>query len=178
MMRRTPLRRYTGLRASTARSRRRAALAQGGMSAPLALVLAAECTVAQAARICGCDPDALELAARTAWRTAVMTRDGWRCQNCLRRATDCQHRIRRGIGGTANPAIAFGLANGVALCRPCHDLADRMRDEGMHQRGFRLDTDQDPELVPIVTPTPSGLVRVWLGADGSRSYVAPEGVAA
>lgn len=164
-MKRTALRRRAGL------SRKPPAPATG-MSAPLAMVLAAEATVAQAARIHGVDPDALE---RLAWETvkaAVMERDGYRCQYSGVPATDVQHRVARGMGGTADPKIAFGMANLVAMSREAHELAEK-RGERMNRYGYWLRRTQDPELEPVITFTPSGWVPVWLTSGGGRSYEPP-----
>lgn len=143
------------------------------MTAPLALVLSGEATVAQAARMHGCDPDRLEIFARVTVRAAVLARDGFRCQNCLRLAFDVKRRLRPGIDDRGDPKVVFGLSNVICLCAKCSDLADQ-RDEGMHLRGFQLKTGQDPATVPIVTPTPSGPVRAWLLPAGGRSYIPPE----
>lgn len=151
---------------------------RGAARAALAEVLACRATVAEAARIYGCSRAALEKACREAFRHAVMKRDGWMCQNCPALADDVQHRIRRGMGGTSDPRIAFGMCNGVALCRRCHDRCERKRDAEMHAHGFWLETAQDPAAEPVVALTASGRVRHWPLADGTYSLTSPAGRAA
>lgn len=159
-------------------SRGRVPAPRGARAAALSEVLACRATVAEASRVYGCSRQALEEACRKAVQVAVMKRDGWTCQNCGHAACDVQHRIRRGMGGTSDPRIAFGMCNLVALCRPCHDKAERKRDAEMHANGFWLETDQDPAAEPVAALTPSGRVLRWPLADGTYSVTAPEGVAA
>jgi len=147
--------------------------AAGRMTAAVADVTAGRATVAEAAAAHDCDPGDLETMARVTVRAAVLERDGWRCASCLRRTVDVRPRLRSAAPlPCADPVIAFGMANHVAACSGCADLADRKRDESMHVRGFWLRRSQDPALVPIVVPNPSGPVRVWLLPDGGRSYSA------
>jgi hypothetical protein len=81
------------------------------------------------------------------------------------------------MGGCSDPKIAFGMCNGISLCRKCHSVAER-RDPLMHALGFWLETTEDPALAPVVVLTRSGRMRRWLTADGGWTADAPEGAAA
>jgi len=143
----------------------------------MAEVFACQATVTEAAQVHGCDRKSLEAACRKAVRIAAMKRDRWTCQNCGRAACDVQHRDARGMGGTSDPAIAFGMANQVSLCRPCHARAEK-RDAEMHANGFWLEPGEDPAAVPVAALTPSGRVERWPLANGKYSATAPKAVAA
>ncbi len=158
---------------------------QGSVRAAVALVLAGETTCAQAARMCGLGENGtakVKVAAAREFRRLVMERDGWECgakaEGCEGAASDVQHRQKKRAGGTSDPLTAFSPVNGAAMCRPCHDRADRGYDEGLHSRGFWLESGEDPALVPLVVATEYGPERRWLLADGSYSLEAPEGTAA
>lgn len=57
-----------------------------------------------------------------AWRNAVLSRDGYRCQMCGRQCA----KTERGLAAhhilpyATNPDARLDLANGVTLCRSCH----------------------------------------------------------
>lgn len=53
-------------------------------------------------------------------RRGALERDEETCQRCSRPATDVHHRKVKGMGGTGDEEVAFGLANLVSLCRECH----------------------------------------------------------
>ena len=151
---------------------------RGAMQAAVSLVLAGECTVAQAARQHDVDPDRLDDQADAEFRRLVLERDSYTCQECGELATEVQHRVARGMGGTANPRIAFGRANGVSMCRRSHRLAEA-RDEGLYARGFWLWQTQDPETVPVKVPGPFGSFQsLWLLPNGEVTGTDPAEAAA
>lgn len=149
----------------------------GSMTAAVALVLAGAATVAQASWDFEVDPERLERQAARAFRRAVMERDDWTCRECGAMATEVQHRVARGMGGTADPRIAFGLANGVALCARSHRLAEK-RDPGLYDRGFWRWQGEDPAEVPITAAAEWGQERLWLLPDGETSRSDPRRAAA
>jgi hypothetical protein len=143
------------------------------MAAAVAMVLAAECTVTQAAREHQVDPGRLDDAAWDGAKLVVLERDGRTCRACGELAVDVHHIIRRGIGGTADPVVAFGTVNLVALCRADHDLC-HAKDPGMYERGFWRWTTETPGVVPVRVPGPFGSYQsLWLLADGEVSVTDP-----
>ena len=145
-------------------------------------MLAGLSTVAQAARDTGADPGAVELLAWDRARQLTLARDGGRCVNCGRPAADVHHRVRRGMGGTDDPVIGFGLANLVSLDRRCHDLCHRLKHtpegSGMHDRGLWLETWQNPALETVTVRSAAGLVRDLYPTAGGDWATTPPGVAA
>lgn len=133
-------------------------------------ILAADITISQGAREIGCHPNYLGRRAWNVAKKAVFSRDDNLCVCCGASAVDVQHRIRRGIGGTRDPRIAYGMSNLIALCRTCHDLAET-RDARMHAMGMWLNTWEDPEAVPVLLRRQA---KRWLSADGRYLYEAPE----
>lgn len=106
-----------------------------------------------------------------AFRFLVMDRDGYRCQRCgTDQHLEVQHRIPRGAGGTSLEHVAFGVANGVTVCRGCHLFVEQWREEAMDQ-GWLITRfgDVDPASMPILT------VNGWelLAGDGTRRGVEP-----
>lgn len=149
----------------------------GAMTAAAALVLAGGATVAEAARQHQVDPERLEDRAGQLFRQAVMERDQWTCQHCGAMATEVQHVIARGAGGTSDPVVAFGTANGVALCRDSHLLAES-RDPEMYRLGFWRRQGEIPGMAPIYQLTEYGRLRLWLTADGGTTQADPRRAAA
>jgi hypothetical protein len=152
----------------------RARSPQGSVKAAVRLVLAGQLTVAQAARVTGANPESVEAAA---WREAkrlVMERDSYTCLATGGRAADVHHRVPRGMGGTADPRIAFGLANLVSLTRAAHDLAHKADNPEMAVRGFRLERWQDPALEPLLLFGEHGGATAWLTAGGEYATSCPE----
>lgn len=146
---------------------------QGSVREAVRLILAGEVTVAEAARDAGCGPGYLH---RRAWkdaRRAVDGRDLGFCANCPAAAVDVHHRIRRGIGGTDDPRILYALANLIALCRACHELA-HSRDAEMHVRGMWLETWEQPEAEPAAYLLPAGRRFLFLTPDGKKTGKSPE----
>lgn len=150
----------------------------GSMQAAVTLVLTGQATVAQAARELEVDPERLELKAAAEFRRTCLERDSYTCQECGELATEVQHRVARGMGGTADPLVAFGLANGVSLCAASHRLAEA-RDEGLHDRGFWLWQTENPAAVPVKVPGPFGSFQsLWLLPNGEVTGTPPSEVAA
>lgn len=181
MNRHKPLRARTGLKRKTplgggkgfgsprtARPRAR----RGSMAAAVALVMSGEVTVAQAARECGVDADRLGDRAAAEFRRRVMERDHYACLECGELATEVQHRVARGMGGTADPRIAFGLPNGVSLCARSHRLAEA-RDPGMYARGFWRWRGEDPARVPVHAFAEYGYELLWLLPNGETARTSP-----
>jgi hypothetical protein len=107
----------------------RIAYDQAVVRTEIAKVRRAEQTVAEAARIVGCNPSYL---GRRIWRETkadVIRRDEGRCIRCEASETvlDVHHRIPRGNGGTSRPEIAYGMANLITLCRSCHEFVESFR---------------------------------------------------
>lgn len=166
--------RWTGFGSSPAKPVR---ARRGSMAAAVALVLAGQATVAQAARQYEVDPDGLDKAAWTRAKQIVRERDSWACAECGGLACDVHHRVRRGSGGTGNPAIEFSPANLICLCRPDHNRA-HAKDEGMRERGLWLTTDQNPADEPVYVRSEWGRERFWLLSNGKLSRADPRRAAA
>lgn len=123
----------------------------------IAEVRAARSTIAQAARVIGCNPNYL---GRRVWKEtkdAVLKRDEGKCVRCLRPAVDAHHRRPRGSGGSSRPEIAFGMTNLVSLCRSCHTFIESHRAEAL-QAGWLVSKWADPSTVPIKTSR--GVIRL------------------
>lgn len=171
LQRRTPL-------AATAAREKRGRSPRGSVAAAVRLVLAGSETVACAARLTGADPGSVEAAAWEAAKLLVHERDSETCLNCGHRGTDVHHRVRRGMGGTADPVIAFGLVNLTLLCRRDHLLAHRADKPEMADKGYRLETWQDPAVEPLWLFSEGGGALVWLTAEGGYEAAAPESAGA
>jgi hypothetical protein len=67
------------------------------------------------------------------------------CEGCDEaRADDWSHRVGEGVGGLWVPS------NGLDLCRPCHRWLHANPDEARIERGWRLESTDDPLLVPAL----------------------------
>lgn len=137
------------------------------VKAQIMSVRRAQATIAQAARIVGCNPNYL---GRRVWREtkkAVLLRDSALCLRCGALANDVHHRIARGSGGSANPEISFGMANLTSLCRSCHDHIERHRDESYRLGWLIHRGDDTAEMIPLTYPDR----YVWLYDDGSQKVI-------
>ena len=151
---------------------------RGAMQAAVAQVLAGECTVAQAAREHDVDPARLDDAAWEAVKKAVLERDSYTCQVSGGLAVDVHHIIRRGIGGSADPVIAYGTANLVSVSRAEHDRC-HAKDPELYERGFWRWSTEKPGAVPIKVPGPFGSYQeLWLLPNGKVSVTGPAEAAA
>ena len=95
-------------------------------------------------------------------KRVVYARDGGKCLRCLQEATDVHHRKPRGMGGSSDPELNYGLANLVSLCRHCHDRVHANPGES-YELGWLVRSGLDPLEVPILV---SATFTVWLTRDG------------
>jgi len=170
----TPLSAGGGLRKTASKPPHRGS-PLGSVSEAASRVLSGRETVAAAAWITGADPASVEA---LAWETAqslVHERDAGCCTACLADGTDVHHRVRRSRGFSADPVLAFGLANTTLLCGPCHRKAHDAANPEMTARGYRLEGWQSPEAEPLMLFSygESG-VSAWLTPVGEYSTVPPE----
>lgn len=151
---------------------------RGSMRAAVAVVLAGQATVAEAAREHDVDPVRLDDAAWDAVKLVVLERDSYTCQVTGELAVDVHHIIRRGIGGTADPVIAYGTANLVSVSRAEHDRC-HAKDPELYERGFWRWSTEKPGAVPIKVPGPFGSTQsLWLLPNGKVSVTSPAEAAA
>lgn len=105
------------------------------------------------------------------WSTTkrmVDSRENGTCLKCSQPGTDVHHRIVRGMGGTKNEAVAYGLANLILLCRSCHNWVHGHPTES-YKLGFLVHSWDDPEEVPVVK---SG-ARIYFRSDGTFERTGP-----
>lgn len=98
----------------------------------------------------------------------VDARDRKRCVRCGGPAQDRQHRMARGVGGTADPAIN-AAHNLILVCRSCHDfMEDRANLAVTEAAGWVVlrRSGRDPASVPCAV---HGIGLVLLTADGRYS---------
>lgn len=81
-----------------------------------------------------------------AWRLAVLKRDAWVCQlryeGCAGRATQADHVLATAFGGAE-----YDLANGQAVCVPCHKRKTQAESaEGMRRRSRLRPREQHPGM--------------------------------
>jgi 5-methylcytosine-specific restriction protein A len=116
-------------------------------------------------------------------RELALERDDYRCASCnkpiIGEQYSLQHRDARGMGGTSDPA-ANSPANLITLCGSatspggCH-LRAESRDQEMHDRGFWLNSHEDPATFPVDHATHGW---VLLCEDGTVDPIRPLGGAA
>ena len=168
-MKRTSLRRGTGLKRNTA-SRGRIFPAAGTPASPSARKTAAR------------KPTGFSPAVKLQVRTRAGTGDPHdACCEATgvwlgRYGGEIQHRDARGMGGTSDP-VTNSVVNAVLLSTEAHRLAES-RDRGMNTEGFWLRNGEDPALTPILLHSQHGSgMTVWLGEDGRYLLTAPEAAA-
>ena len=98
-------------------------------------------------------------------RQAVLCRAGWRCERCGGLPVDAlHHRAPRGMGGTSREWVNQP-ANGVALCRACHEWVHAHPYEA-RQSGWLLSKwGGMADATPI---RPLAGEPWWLADDGTR----------
>lgn len=94
-------------------------------------------------------------------RILVLERDGYRCLRCLGDATDVHHRHPKGMGGTSDDDINYGMANLMSMCRRDHDFVHRHPQES-YMNGYLLKAGMNPEVVSVKV----GRTRVLLTKGG------------
>lgn len=124
---------------------------------------------------------AVKLAVRT--RAGNGDIDFARCECCAvwlgRYGGQVQHRVARGSGGRGPKAPWWinAIVNAALLCGTsftgCHGRAER-REDDMEAMGFWLESTANPALESLMLHGDQGGVTVWLAADGSYAYEAPE----
>jgi 5-methylcytosine-specific restriction enzyme A len=83
-------------------------------------------------------------------RRTILSRDGECCVRCHYPACDVHHRKPKGMGGTSDEEVAFGLANLISLCRECHSYIHAHPAES-YKLGYLVRSWDNPELVKIET---------------------------
>jgi hypothetical protein len=101
-------------------------------------------------------------------RGIVLERDGYACVCCgasiIGRRWSLGWRLRASRGGRPVPSNLVTL---LGLCRRRVDYRD---DPGDAARGYRVESWQDPALIPVMF---AGGFRAWLTDDGALLYEAP-----
>ena len=101
-------------------------------------------------------------------RRLADARDGGKCLRCLAPAVDVHHRRPKGMGGTSNSYIAFGLANLVSICRECHSWIHAHPEQG-YSTGYLVHSWDDPAAIPLVLKPGSHLVKLLSNGDMERT---------
>ena len=114
-------------------------------------IQAGRITISDAAREIGCHPNYLGRRTWNSTKKIVVARDGGLCLRCGRQAEDVHHRIRRGMGSTRDPLVAYGIANCICLCRRCHDYIHSHPEESYAQ-GWLVHGWDDPSVVQLKHP--------------------------
>lgn len=103
----------------------------------------------------------------------VLERDGHACACCgasvIGRPYSLGWRLRASQGGRPVPS------NLLTLLDPCRRRIDYAVDPMDEARGYRVESWQDPAIVPVIF---AGGFRAWLTDDGALLYEAPAGVIA
>lgn len=105
-------------------------------------------------------------------KAAVRLRSGGQCEICGDRATQHQHRVRRGMGGSSRNASIHRVSSLLHCCNTCAWRADN--DPERYGNGWSVHRGQDTTGVPVL------LADGWwlLDDEGGRSACPePEGAA-
>ncbi len=95
-------------------------------------------------------------------RRSILERDGGICVRCHCEACDVHHRKPKGMGGTSDEEVAYGMANLISLCRECHSRIHAHPAQS-YRDGFLVQSWDNPELIKIV----SSLGALKISSDGS-----------
>jgi len=104
-------------------------------------------------------------------RTVVRQRSGGTCEICrFARATETQHRIRRGAGGSSRNPEIHRVSALLHLCRTCHHDADNHTDRYIFGWSVRREHDVDTTTIPALLGA-----QWWLLDDDGGRRAAPDG---
>lgn len=157
MRRGGPLTRSTGLkrtamkRGAQGTSQNKPDCDQKDVRVQIAAVRAGEISIALAARMIGCTAGYVTGRAWREAKAAVKARDGGCVRGgCCTQHVDVHHRTPRGMGGTSNPLIYFGMANLITLCRQCHSEIERnINREEAFRDGYTVPHGTDSASIPV-----------------------------
>jgi 5-methylcytosine-specific restriction enzyme A len=123
---------------------------QQTIRATIAAVRSGETSIVLAARAIG---KPIGFVTGRAWRETkvqVKARDGGCVRDGGTQNLDVHHRTPRGMGGTRNPLLYFGMTNLITLCRPCHtDIERNVNREEAFRDGYIVQRGTDPASVPV-----------------------------
>ena len=116
----------------------------------IAAVRSGETSIVLAARAIG---KPIGFVTGRAWRETkvqVKARDGGCVRDGCTQNLDVHHRTPRGMGGTRNPLIYFGMTNLITLCRSCHSEIERnVNREEAFRDGYIVPRGTDPATMPV-----------------------------
>lgn len=105
------------------------------------------------------------------FRLAVLSRGWGICEGCgTKRGIEAHHRQPRGMGGVSRVGAiaAHSPANGLGLCRTCHDWVD-MNATIARELGWLVPHPLDYRAVPARIYTPQG--PGWWFLDHEGGYL-------
>lgn len=88
-------------------------------------------------------------------KQTILDRAGDHCEVCgVNKPVDIHHRIPRGAGGSKDERLGQP-SNGLAICRPCHDLIESRREFALDRgwlihRGWSMRNDVSAADVPVI----------------------------
>jgi hypothetical protein len=112
-------------------------------------------------------------------RKLVLERDGYSCVCCGRsifgQRYSLGHRVRAAQGGPATPVNLITLLGWGGESH--HGRIDLFKDpdDGIGVKGYRLPSNADPAMEPVLIVSAEGADYRWLTADGKYAFKAPEG---
>ena len=114
-------------------------------------------------------------------RALTLARDGYACVCCgvsvIGRRYSLGHRRRASQGGKPVPANLITLLGWGG--EECHGRIDLYRDPDDAAKGYRVESWQDPALIPVMVFSPGGSgMTLFPTADGRWSPEPPEGAEA